>query len=220
MIQIKISRFHKDREPQTALSQFEIPLEKPTMLESFEYISQKLDPSFVFSSGCRSSVCGSCGVRVDGKEVLACQYRVQNGDEVAPLNYFEVLKDLVVGNKKIASTFSNLPLASDDSTCILCNLCYSTCPVFEVNERFTNPIILSRLWSRFPNLDENEKNESIKNIQIDGIWDCTLCGLCTEVCPQDIDSKSDIMKLQSVSAQRGLVNPNMFNMSFGFETQF
>jgi len=219
-MKIKIARFNSEREPQNAISQFEIPLENPTLLESFKYISQKVDPSFVFSSGCGSAVCGTCGVRVNGKEVLACKYRVQDDDEVSALKYFKTIKDLVVKSDQITLTFTNLPIASDESTCILCNLCYSACPVIEVNDKFTNPIILSRLWSRLKNLDLETKENAIKNVQTDGIWDCTLCGLCTEVCPQDIDSKNDIIKLQSVSSEYGLMNPNMFNMSFGFETQF
>jgi len=219
-MKIKINRFNKEREPSQAISNFEVPLENPTLLETFKYISEKLDKSFVFSSSCESSVCGSCGVIVNGKEVLACQYRAKENDEISPLKNLSTIKDLVVDRKEVTDSFARLPIASDDSTCILCNLCYSACPVFEVNEKFANPIILSRILNRLPNLDEEIKTKTVSDIQTDGIWDCTLCGLCSEVCPQNIDSKNDILKLQSVSAQYGFTNPNMFNMSFGFGTEF
>lgn len=213
-MKIKINRFNKDMNPQTAISQYEIPLDKPTLLEAFEYISQKIDKSLTFSSGCESSVCGSCGVRVNGKEVLACVYRVQDNDEISPLNNLELIKDLVTDNKDIAKSFSILQIASDDSTCILCNLCYSSCPVFEINDKFANPIILSRMWSRFANFKEKQKLETIKSIQENAIWDCTLCGLCSEVCPQNIDCKTDIQMLQNISTKYSFSNPNFENMSF------
>jgi len=219
-MKITISRFNKEREPSQAISQFEIPLENPTLLESFKYISDKLDKSFVFSSSCESSVCGSCGVIVNGKEVLACQYRAKEDDKIDPLKNLSIMKDLIVDRNKVTESFARLPIAPDNSTCILCNLCYSACPVFEVNDKFANPIILSRILNRLPNLDEDEKSNTISDIQQNGIWDCTLCGLCSEVCPQDIDSKNDILKLQSISAQSGFTNPNLFNMSFGFGAEF
>jgi len=219
-MKIKINRYHSYKNPPNGVSVFDIPLENPTLLEAFEYISSKFDPSFTYSSSCGSSVCGTCGVRVNGKEVLACQYRVQDGDEVAPLNNFRVQKDLIVDKSKSIDSFQNLPISFDNSTCILCGLCYSACPVFEVNSQFKGPIMLSRLSSRYGELSEESKKSSIDNIQENGVWDCTLCGLCSEVCPQNIDCKTDIMILRGISSNYGFADPNLFNMSFGFGTQF
>lgn len=219
-MKIKINRYHSYKEPKTALSIFDIPLENPTLLEVFDFISEKLDPSFVYSSSCGSSVCGACGVRVNEREVLACQYRVQDGDEVSPLKNFELKKDLIVDKNRSKDSFVDLPIASDNSKCILCGLCYSSCPVFEVNSKFKGPIMLSRLWSRYGELSEEVKKSSIDTVQKDGVWDCTLCGLCSDVCPQNIDCKTDIMMLRGVSSNHGFIDPNFFDMSFGFGTQF
>jgi fumarate reductase iron-sulfur subunit len=219
-MKIKIQRYNREREPQNALSIFEIPLEEPTLLEAFEFISDKLDSSFTYSSSCRSSVCGACGIRVNDREVLACQYRVVDDDEVSPMKNFTVERDLIVNKDSSLDKFSTLPIASDDSTCILCNLCNSSCPVLEVNSSFQTPLILSRLWSRFHNLSEDEKSGAIDTIQNSGVWDCTLCGLCSEVCPQNIDCKTDILMLRGVSANYGHTDPSLFEMSFGFGTQF
>jgi fumarate reductase iron-sulfur subunit len=216
---IKINRFHRDRDPKNAVSIFEVPNEI-TLLEAFEYISQKLDPSLSFSSGCRSAVCGSCGVKVNGKEVLACNYRVENGDEVEPLKNLELKKDLVCSREESSKGLGDLPTALDESTCILCNLCWSACPVFELNSDFKGPIFLSRLWSRFKNVDAVEQSSQIASVQKDGVWDCTLCGLCSEVCPQNIDCKNDINILRGVSTQYGFSDPNFSNMTFGFDNGF
>lgn len=62
----------------------------------------------------------------------------------------------------------------------------------------------------------------LDSIQENGIWDCTLCSACTLVCPQIIDPKSDIMKLQNISVQNGYENPKLVNSTFSmsFEDDF
>ncbi len=59
----------------------------------------------------------------------------------------------------------------------------------------------------------------IKAIQENGIWDCTLCGNCTVVCPQFIDPKTDILNLRTKSYQNGYTDPNL-NMNTGFDAGF
>ncbi len=48
-------------------------------------------------------VCGSCAVRVNGKEILACSYRVIDGDTIEPLNNHIVERDLRVNRDNIVS---------------------------------------------------------------------------------------------------------------------
>ena len=47
------------------LVEYEVPLVEATLLEVLGYIKTKLDNTLAFSSGCRSSVCGSCSMRVN-----------------------------------------------------------------------------------------------------------------------------------------------------------
>ena len=65
-----------------------------TLLEVLKEIKTKQDKSLAFSSGCRSSVCGSCSMRVNGKEVLACSYKLQDGDRVEPLKNVPIIRGL------------------------------------------------------------------------------------------------------------------------------
>ena len=75
-----------------------------TILEALIYIKEHQDPTLSFTSSCRSSICGACGVRVNGNAVLACETLVS--DQMAtydtniltsePLGNFEVIRDLVV----------------------------------------------------------------------------------------------------------------------------
>ena len=201
-----------------------------TLLEALQQIKQTQDPSLSFNSGCRSSVCGSCAVRVNSKEELACAYKVQNGDLIEPLNNLPVLKDLIVDHevalqknrqtKAFLLEYTQQNLNHEDekrnaiqSDCILCGSCYSVCPVLSVNENFAGPFALTRVWKYVSDKRENDPKTHIDTIQQNGIWDCTLCNECTIVCPQGISPKQDIEKLRAKSSQYGYIDPNF--ASFG-----
>lgn len=212
---------------------YEIELKNRTLLEILNEIKTTQDPSLAYSSGCRSSVCGSCAVRVNGREVLACSYHAEDGDLVEPLLNAPALRDLVVDmdraydfNAKakahLSVTVKGIALSHEDeklnelqSDCILCGSCYSACPVYSANSEFLGPFALTRVW-RYT-IDKREQNQKAKidNIQTNGIWDCTLCNACTIVCPQGISSKADIEKLRAKSALFGYMDPNFASFGFG-----
>ena len=103
------------------------------------------------------------------------------------------------------------------SNCILCNSCYSSCPVYDVNKEFLGPFALTRAL-RYVNDKKNAHSlDIVDSIQSNGIWDCTLCSACTLVCPQGIDPKADIMLLQNISVQNGYSNPYTQTMDFGMD---
>jgi len=76
--------------------EFEYTKENATLLEVLEFIKEDLDNSLSFSSGCRSGICGSCAIRVNGKETLACGHKVQDSDTIEPLKHLKIIRDLVV----------------------------------------------------------------------------------------------------------------------------
>lgn len=212
---------------------YDIPFKSSTLLKALYHVKNNVDNSLTFSSSCRSGVCGTCAVRVNGKEVLACAYTLQDGDLVEPLNYHEVQRDLKVNKQKVRETLKvstswlqqgqetsisqeQVSLTEKQSDCILCNSCYSACPVLAVNPNFIGPFALSRAY-RYT-LDPREANTqtTIDNIHINGIWDCTLCGECTAVCPQGIDPKMDITMLRGVASQFGYTDPNFQAINFNF----
>lgn len=203
------------------------------LLKALFDIKSNQEQSLTFRAGCRSGVCGCCAVRVNGVEKLACKTFIKENDLIEPLNNSVVIKDLVVDvshetsllKKSITSIDSNKAIINDknalkidlQSNCILCNSCYSSCPVYKVNKEFIGPFALTRALRYINDEKLEDKNTIIEKIQADGIWDCTLCSSCTFVCPQNIDSKSDIQMLQNISVQYGYENPKIssgFVMSF------
>jgi len=225
-MQIKINR-------QNEIVEFKIPFKSSTLLKALYQIKNNEDNSLTFSSSCRSGVCGTCAVRVNGKEVLACAYTLQDGDLVEPLKYHEVQRDLKVNKQKVRETLrtstawlqqnqevniteQQITLTEKQSDCILCDSCYSACPVLEVNPNFIGPFALTRAYRYTADPREADIKSTIDNIQTNGIWDCTLCGECTAVCPKGIDPKMDITMLRGTASQFGYTDPNFQAMDFGF----
>ena len=210
------------------------------LLDAFSYIKEHINKSFSFSYGCRSGNCGSCSVRVNGIESLACTTTIKELDCVEPLKNLPVLRDLIVDNSNIEKkltkansfleTFQpqtikqiDVDMIDIESSCILCNSCYSSCPVYSVNSDFLGPFALVRVYRYLKDKKESCTTTKLDAIQTAGIWDCTLCGACNIVCPQNIDIKRDILQLQNLSVQNGYQNPafsSSFESSFSFDGGF
>ena len=226
MTTIKINR-------QDEVQEYTVPFKSTTLLKALFHIKQQEDNTLTFSSSCRSGVCGTCAVRVNGKEVLACSYNFEENDLVEPLAYHEVQRDLKVNKQKVRETLrtsttwlqsyqevsiseNQVQLTEKQTDCILCNSCYSSCPVLEVNPKFIGPFALTRAYRYTADPREGNIQAIVDTIQSNGIWDCTLCGNCTEVCPQGIDPKMDITLLRGTASQFGYTDPNFQAMDFGF----
>lgn len=211
---------------------YEIADQETTLLQALTHIKVTQDATLTFTAGCRASVCGTCAVRVNGKEELACAYKVQDGDRIEPLAYHPVLRDLKVDKHKAKETLvksrawlhtfqeaspthKDEKLTERQTDCILCDSCYSACPVYAVKPDFLGPFALTRVYRYSVDKREGDTKEMIEAIQHNGVWDCTLCGECTMACPKGIDPKMDIMMLRGISLQEGHKDPTYTTQSFG-----
>jgi succinate dehydrogenase / fumarate reductase iron-sulfur subunit len=149
-ITLKISRFDPDKDNSPYLQEFKLDLgADKTVLDSL-FLAWEQDPSLSFRRSCRSAICGSCAVAVNGRPSLACQTLIgkamENADAlvIEPLPRFRQLKDLVVD---LEPFFESLKAAlpwlvpradydgkmspavarklEDPATCILCGVCNS-----------------------------------------------------------------------------------------------
>jgi fumarate reductase iron-sulfur subunit len=210
---------------------------KTNLLQSLLEIKTKTDNTLTFRCGCKSGVCGSCAVRVNGVEKLACKTHINENDLIEPMKNLKVIRDLVtdvshetllikrthsfIQEEKEVEGITNKDVLKIDtqSNCILCNSCFSSCPVYDVNKDFLGPYALTRAFRYANDKKAQDSANIIDNIQENGIWDCTLCGACTLACPQGIDPKMDITQLQNISVQKGHKNPAFenFDTNMGFD---
>ena len=234
-MKIKIIRFNSELATPNFASEYTI--NKSNLLQSLIEIKTKNDNSLAFRCGCKSGVCGSCAVRVNGVEKLACKTIINENDLIEPIKNSHIIKDLVVDVSHETFLIAKMGLSIDtdndinkvaqedvkkidlQSNCILCNSCYSSCPVYELNKEFLGPFALTRAIRYVNDKKLVNKATILDSIQINGIWDCTLCSACTLVCPQGIDPKADIIQLQNISVQNGYSNPN-FNLNMTFQDDF
>jgi len=228
-MKLNIKRFNKEKNPQNEISNFEVS--NINLLKALFEIKTKTDNSLTFRCGCKSGVCGSCAVRVNGVEKLACKTNIKDNDLIEAIKNTTIIKDLVVNVshetlliKKAKSyideiqeceiTHKDIKNIDLQSNCILCNSCYSSCPVYDVNKEFLGPFALTRALRYINDKKTAHRANIIDSIQLNGVWDCTLCGACTMVCPQNIDPKADIMQLHNISLQNGYTNSNIQTMDF------
>jgi len=226
-MEIKIKRSFNEE-----FQSYNVELEGVTLLTVLNHIKTKIDPTLTYSHGCRSGVCGSCAVRVNGREQLMCEYKPQNGDSIKPIRNARVIRDLVVDSSQlerfntVARAWSEearegnvseeeMSSIQTQSDCILCASCYSACPVYAVNPNFIGPFALTRVWRYVNDVREISSDVKIAAVQTNGIWDCTLCGECVSVCPQNIAPTQDIRMLRSKSGMMGYQDPNMASMFSG-----
>ena len=230
-MKINIKRFNSELSEQNYISEYST--NKSNLLQAMIEIKNTQDNSLTFRCGCKSGVCGSCAIRVNGVEKLACKTTLKYNDLIEPIKNSTVIKDLVVdvshetlliqrmgllvteNNNIDKVTQQDIKKIDLQSNCILCNSCYSSCPVYDVNKSFLGPFALTRALRYVNDKKLENKTSILDSIQTSGIWDCTLCSACTLVCPQNIDPKADIMQLQNISVQNGYTNPYAQDLSFG-----
>ena len=229
-MKIFIKRFNNESLQNNEQNEYQV--KNTNLLQALIEIKKEIDSTLTFRCGCKSGVCGSCAVKVNGTEKLACKTNINDNDLIEPMNNTNIIKDLVVDvshetllikklNLTINSNIQSTEISQENiknidlqSNCILCNSCHSSCPVYEVNKEFLGPFALTRALRYVNDKKLVNKATILDSIQINGIWDCTLCSACTLVCPQGIDPKADIIQLQNISVQNGYSNPYTQNLDF------
>ena len=101
---------------------------------------------------------------------------------------------------------------SHTMNCIMCGACVSDCPVLEVDTKFIGPAAFAKAY-RFAG-DPRESRDPAAQVQKDrlkylsdvpgGIWDCTRCNMCVEVCPKDVRPMDRIMQLREMAGEAGV----------------
>ena len=210
-----------------------------TVLDALIRIKNEEDGTLSLRYSCRSAICGSCAMEINGSEKLACRTSVRKEYErhgsvaVAPLRNLPVIKDLAVdmssfwgkvqavtpwlssslGPERRYGPTGQLTLMPDKyqfhnvDACIMCGACVAACTVHEVSKEFLGPAALAKA-DRFladPREPESAKRLRLTELEQDhGIWDCTRCNFCVQVCPKDVKPMEAIIRLRRAAIHRGL----------------
>lgn len=179
-------------------------------------IREELDPSLQFDFACRSAICGSCGMLVNGRPSLGCRTLTADLPDVIrlhPLPVFRLIGDLSVDT---GSWFRELaenteawihakeafdPLAEEtrmddqlaqtlyeSDRCIECGCCIAACGVANIQPEFKGPAGLNRL-ARFMMDPRDQRADSDWFGVIsseDGVFGCLGMMACQDVCPKEL----------------------------------
>ncbi len=226
---LEVFRYRPEAEAEPVLQSYEVPFRKDwVILDALNYIKDNLDGSLSYRWSCRMGVCGSCGMMVNGTPVLTCatflEKYLPGPIRVEPLKNFPVVRDLVIEMNDFMRKLKRVkpwiireeekPLSEGEylqtpaqladykqySMCINCMLCYSACPIYGLEPSFTGPaaIALAQRYN-FDNRDQGKKQRMEALAQDGGIWECTLVGECSVVCPKDVDPAGAIQRYKVAS---------------------
>jgi succinate dehydrogenase/fumarate reductase iron-sulfur protein len=230
-VEFRILRFDPEQNKHYQ-SSYEVPVAKgTTLLEAFMHIKDRFDRTLTFRHSCRMGVCGSCGVMVNGKPMLACYTQVlhleSNVLNIEPLPNLPVIKDLVVNLQPFFDTYRkirqvlvkpeealkkleefiqspvDLKKYWDLSLCIKCSICYASCPA-ALDERFLGPSTYTTNYRFISDSRDQGEGQRLKAMT-DNIWQCTSCNSCTMYCPKEIECSSSIIDERGLLVEEGQI---------------
>lgn len=176
-ITARILRYNPERDPAPHHESYTLEAtHATTVLDALIDVQDFQDGSLAFRRSCRQGICGSCAMRVNDHEHLACMTPVHElageGDTltIEPMANLPIIKDLVVDMQPFWRKYQTvLPfilhapekprpekeyVMSQEQTrhlqqfsgCIQCGLCYSSCPILGSDEDYLGPAALAKAY--------------------------------------------------------------------------
>jgi succinate dehydrogenase / fumarate reductase iron-sulfur subunit len=229
----KIMRFDPEKESSPRWEEFSLAMEPADrVLDGLIKIKDLIDGSLTFRRSCAHGVCGSCAMKINGKNSLACQTLIRNVTSsgtivVEPLPSFPVIKDLVVDmepffcknqqvlpflvNDEPAPERERLQSPEDQHkilqsiTCIMCGCCTSSCPSHWADKDYLGPSAILKAYRFIFDTRDRAMGERLDKVaQIHGLWRCHSIYNCVEVCPKEIDITGHIAAMKRLAVKKKL----------------
>jgi succinate dehydrogenase / fumarate reductase, iron-sulfur subunit len=224
-----VSRFRRG-DSKAHFDEFEATAEPgTTVLDALLEIRRRHDPSLVIRHSCLHASCGTCGVRVNGREALACDTKVADlpaGQpiKVEPLANQRLVADLATDMVDFYARFQpvGLPLVriaeagaavppdgvkafGRFENCIECGLCLSACPIARINRAYIGPAALAAA----ARVVAEPRGQDLGPVlalaaEPDSVWRCRDAMECTAVCPSAVDPAGALLSLRRHVAFAGL----------------
>jgi succinate dehydrogenase/fumarate reductase iron-sulfur protein len=226
IVQVRVRRQDAGETCEPRYETFAVPYEQSMrILDALNYIAENQAPDLSYRWLCGTKMCGTCAVRMNGREVLACWEAVEPVMTIEPLRNLPVVRDIVVDRspyeERVAKfepwlersepyagfpeTLSHQEMknASKALDCISCMSCFSACPVVGLGSLtdFAGPAPLVQLAQTA--LDPRNSPEKIaRALEGAGIFNCLSCYKCEEVCPAKIPIVTHVIEpLKAKTAQ-------------------
>lgn len=196
-----------------------------TLFTALTRIREEIDPSLQFDFVCRSAVCGSCGVLVNGRPRLACRTRTEELPDritLLPLPFFRLVGDLSVDTgawfremgKRVQSwVHTAAPFNPDQEErmsnekaiaiyeldrCIECGCCLAACATAQMRPSFLGAAGLMRI-ARFLTdpRDQRSPGEMFDVVKTsEGVFGCIGLLACEDNCPKHLPASTQMAYLR------------------------
>ncbi|MCL4479546.1 MAG: succinate dehydrogenase iron-sulfur subunit [Deltaproteobacteria bacterium] len=221
-VQIKIKRYDPEND-RTYYQEYSVDAEEQTpILNCLNDIKWHQDETLAFRRSCGHAICGSCAMKINGKNGLACQTLIKDTGEnvtIEPLPSFPIIKDMVVDLDKFYNKFIKIKpylindeplpdrerlqspeeqaLIEDASKCILCGACTSSCPSFWADDEYIGPAALVKAYRYIFDTRDTSAEERLNLVNDKhGVFRCHTIFNCMEACPKEIKITEWISKLK------------------------
>lgn len=195
LARFRIFRYRPEDGSKWSFREYEVPTRKGmTILDALIFVKENLDPTLSVRYSCRMAICGSCGVRVNGVERLACDTQVvEIGGRtitVEPMKNYPIIRDIVTDmttffdKQKMLKTWlirkdtieqenptaqytqseEELERILQFTYCIQCGLCYSACPVVSTLPQFLGPQALMKAYRYIA-----DNRDEGRRVRLDGV---------------------------------------------------
>ncbi len=201
--------------------QVQVP-EDAYIIDALEKVWKEQDRTLLFRHACHHASCGTCGVRVNGRERLMCitpvaMFPTDKPITLEPLRNFPWVGDLMVDVAAFFEAMARVgmpPVRAHEppdtvrqrfENCIECGLCMSACPIVTADPRYLGPAVLAaaeRVIAEPRGIDIGKALELA--LEPNGVWRCRNAFECTEVCPQAVDPAGAIGKLRRLALPTAL----------------
>ena len=221
MIEFRVFRYKQGQAEPTYQTFKTLCDENTTVLVALQDIRRDQDGSLILRHSCHHASCGTCGLRINGKEELGCVVKVlELGTPVVtvePMRNMPVISDLVVDMEPFYDRFNSVGMPfireseyledaevaegleaySRCENCIECNLCVSACPIMGTDELYLGPATLAAAWR----VVEEPRGLPVKPLldwvdSENGCWRCHVAYECNAACPSEVYPGDKIMALR------------------------
>jgi succinate dehydrogenase / fumarate reductase iron-sulfur subunit len=231
-VKVKILRYdpEKDKKPYWKTYDVEVD-EELTILDLLNEIHWYHDGTLSYRRSCRSAICGSCAMKVNGMNILACETPMHrfkgNKLKIEPLPGFKIIKDLVVDmdeffaklerikpylilkkpipDKEFLQTPEEFEQIRETADCILCGACTSSCPSLWGNNDYLGPAALLKAYRFIFDSRDDGEDERIDIVNDrNGIWRCHVIFNCMEACPKSIKITEYLSRLKVKATENSI----------------
>ena len=231
-MKISIYRFNPDVDKKPYIQEFELAtevLDKDIMLLDALLMLKAQYESLSFRRSCGEGVCGSDGMNVNGRNMLACitpLNSLKTPIDIRPMPGLPVIRDLVVDMEQFYKQYRAVKpyLINKDPEpevehrqspadrdkldglyeCILCGCCSTSCPSFWWNpDKFLGPAALLQSWRFLADSRDQATDERLANLEGPfKLFRCHTIMNCVEVCPKGLNPTRAIGRIKELMIKR------------------